>query len=96
MQDVGCGIAAGLTFDLAAALPLRWKTKTTHKCEKAARPSSACDAFIPVGRRSLRVATEDGHTQPCRGVPFFSTKQVCNRPIGRARKRSSVQMAFGA
>ena len=33
---------------------------------------------------ATRVATEDGHTQPCRGVPFFSTKHV-QPPNGRAR-----------
>ena len=93
---LGAVAAQRWTFDLVAAFPLRWKTKTIQTCEKASSPSSACAALRPLVKFSLRVAAEEGHTQPCRGVPFFSTKIVCSRPMGRARKRSSSQIALGA
>ena len=51
--------------------------------EKLPRPSRACWALRPPCSCRVSDATDEGATQPWRGVPFFSTKHVRRWPIGR-------------
>ena len=71
----------GCTSALIALFPLSWKTKSTHTCEKAVRPCSACSGDDPKSTSSR--ARDVGATLPWRGVPFFSRKQDWRYPIGR-------------